>query len=44
MEMGINPLLVHEEGKGTTVTECRIILMSIQREYSLIADIMAKEE
>jgi acetyltransferase len=26
MEMDINPLLVHEEGKGATVADCRIIL------------------
>jgi acetyltransferase len=26
MEMDINPLLVHEEGKGATVVDCRIIL------------------
>jgi len=25
-EMDINPLIVHEEGKGTTVADCRIIL------------------
>ena len=25
-EMDINPLLVHEEGKGATVADCRIIL------------------
>ena len=28
MEMDINPLLVHEEGKGATVADCRIILKS----------------
>jgi len=28
MEMDINPLLVHEEGKGATVADCRIILQS----------------
>ena len=26
MEMDINPLLVHEEGCGATVADCRIIL------------------
>ena len=26
IEMDINPLLVHEEGKGATVADCRIIL------------------
>ncbi len=26
MELDINPLLVHEEGKGATVADCRIIL------------------
>jgi acetyltransferase len=26
IEMDINPLLVHEEGKGATVVDCRIIL------------------
>ena len=25
-EMDINPLLVHDEGKGATVADCRIIL------------------
>jgi len=25
-EMDINPLLVHEEGKGATVADCRIVL------------------
>jgi len=28
IEMDINPLLVHEEGKGATVADCRIILKS----------------
>ena len=26
IELDINPLLVHEEGKGATVADCRIIL------------------
>ena len=26
MELDINPLLVHEEGRGATVADCRIIL------------------
>jgi acetate---CoA ligase (ADP-forming) len=26
-EMDINPLIVHEEGKGSTVADCRIILL-----------------
>jgi acetyltransferase len=30
MEMDINPLLVHEEGKGATVADCRIILKPIR--------------
>jgi acetate---CoA ligase (ADP-forming) len=25
-EMDINPLLIHEQGKGATVADCRIIL------------------
>ena len=29
MEMDINPLIVHEEGKGTTVADCRIILEAV---------------
>ena len=29
IEMDINPLLVHEEGKGATVADCRIILKSM---------------
>ncbi len=28
-EMDINPLLVHEEGKGTTVADCRVILTKL---------------
>ena len=26
VEMDVNPLLVHEKGKGATVADCRIIL------------------
>jgi acetyltransferase len=29
-EMDINPLLVHEEGKGATIADCRIILNSLR--------------
>jgi acetyltransferase len=29
MEMDINPLLIHEEGKGATVADCRIILKNL---------------
>jgi acetyltransferase len=25
-EMDINPLMIHEEGKGATVADCRLIL------------------
>ena len=25
-EMDINPLMIHEQGKGATVADCRIIL------------------
>jgi acetyltransferase len=28
-EMDINPLIVHEQGKGTTVADCRIILEAV---------------
>jgi acetyltransferase len=28
-EMDINPLIVHEEGEGTTVADCRIILEAV---------------
>ncbi|MGO9214052.1 MAG: acetate--CoA ligase family protein, partial [Syntrophales bacterium] len=28
-EMDINPLIVHEEGKGATVADCRIILEAV---------------
>jgi acetate---CoA ligase (ADP-forming) len=30
IELDINPLLVHEEGKGATVADCRIILKSCE--------------
>jgi acetyltransferase len=30
MELDINPLLVHEEGKGATVADCRIILKAAE--------------
>ena len=28
-EMDINPLIVHEEGTGSTVADCRIILEAV---------------
>jgi hypothetical protein len=28
-EMDINPLIVHEKGKGAMVTDCRIILEAV---------------
>ncbi|MBW1641798.1 MAG: acetate--CoA ligase family protein [Deltaproteobacteria bacterium] len=30
LEMDINPLFVHEEGKGATVADCRIILQKVE--------------
>lgn len=30
MELDVNPLLVHEEGKGATVADCRIILKPVK--------------
>jgi acetyltransferase len=29
-EMDINPLMIHEEGKGATVADCRIILKPLE--------------
>lgn len=31
-ELDINPLLVHEKGKGATVADCRIILKAVQEQ------------
>jgi acetyltransferase len=31
MELDINPLLVHEEGRGATVADCRIILKPAEK-------------
>jgi acetyltransferase len=31
-EMDINPLMVHPEGEGATVADCRIILKTIGNE------------
>jgi acetate---CoA ligase (ADP-forming) len=30
-EMDINPLMIHEQGKGATVADCRIILKSLEK-------------
>ena len=30
-EMDINPLMIHEEGKGATVADCRIILKPLEK-------------
>jgi len=30
-EMDINPLMIHEQGKGATVADCRIILKSLKK-------------
>ncbi|MCE5274955.1 MAG: acetate--CoA ligase family protein, partial [Deltaproteobacteria bacterium] len=29
LEMDINPLMVHDDGKGATVADCRIILQPL---------------
>ena len=34
LEMDINPLMVHEEGKGATVADYRIILKALDNNYS----------
>ena len=30
-ELDINPLMIHEQGKGATVADCRIILKSVEK-------------
>jgi len=32
--MDINPLMIHEEGKGATVADCRIILKEVTNKGS----------